>query len=465
MPYDTGHLATQNGSPQPEARAARRGRFSPMRLTVIGTGYLGLTHAVCLADLGHDVIGLDIDADKVARAAKGEVPFFEPGLEPLLRKNLDSGRLRFTTSFAEVAEFGDIHFLCVGTPQGPGGSADLRHVQSAADALAPYLRRPCLVIGKSTVPVGTARSLAARIREQAPAGDRADIAWNPEFLREGFAVEDSLSPNRLIFGVASPRSAELLRRIYVKLLDDGTPELVMDLETAELVKVAANAFLATKISFINAMAEICEQVGADVIRLADALARDDRIGRRFLAPGLGFGGGCLPKDIRAFRSAAAELGVESVVNLLGEVDEINLRRRSRVTDLAREVVGGTLAGRRLAVLGLAFKPGSDDVRDSPSLHVCRQLLREGALVAVHDPVAMGNAARLQPDLRYACSVSEAAANADAVLHLTEWADYRGIDPAMLATVVAQRNMIDARCALDEQAWRSAGWSFRVLGRP
>jgi UDPglucose 6-dehydrogenase len=436
-----------------------------MRLTVIGTGYLGLTHAVCLADLGHDVIGLDIDADKVARAAKGEVPFFEPGLEPLLRKNLDSGRLRFTTSFAEVAEFGDVHFLCVGTPQGAGGSADLRHVHSAADALAPYLRRPCLVIGKSTVPVGTARSLAARIREQAPAGDHADVAWNPEFLREGFAVEDSLSPDRLIFGVASQRSAELLRLIYLKQLDDGTPALVMDLETAELVKVAANAFLATKISFINAMAEICEQVGADVIRLADALARDDRIGRRFLAPGLGFGGGCLPKDIRAFRSAAAELGVESVVNLLGEVDAINLRRRSRVTDLARDVVGGTLAGRRLAVLGLAFKPGSDDVRDSPSLHVCGQLLREGALVAVHDPVAMGNAARIQPDLRYADSVSEAAANADAVLHLTEWADYRGIDPAMLATVVAQRNMIDARCALDEEAWRSAGWSFRVLGRP
>jgi UDPglucose 6-dehydrogenase len=464
MPYDTGHLATQ-ASPRAEGRAARRGRFSPMRLTVIGTGYLGLTHAVCLADLGHDVIGLDIDADKVARAAKGEVPFFEPGLEPLLRKNLDSGRLRFTTSFAEVAEFGDVHFLCVGTPQGAGGSADLRHVHSAADALAPYLRRPCLVIGKSTVPVGTARSLAARIRERAPAGDHADVAWNPEFLREGFAVEDSLSPDRLIFGVASQRSAELLRLIYLKQLDDGTPALVMDLETAELVKVAANAFLATKISFINAMAEICEQVGADVIRLADALARDDRIGRRFLAPGLGFGGGCLPKDIRAFRSAAAELGVESVVNLLGEVDAINLRRRSRVTDLARDVVGGTLAGRRLAVLGLAFKPGSDDVRDSPSLHVCGQLLREGALVAVHDPVAMGNAARIQPDLRYADSVSEAAANADAVLHLTEWADYRGIDPAMLATVVAQRNMIDARCALDEEAWRSAGWSFRVLGRP
>lgn len=436
-----------------------------MRLTVIGTGYLGLTHAVCMADLGHDVIGLDVDADKVTRVSRGEVPFFEPGLEPMLRKNLDAGRLRFTTSFAEVAGFGNIHFLCVGTPQAADGSTDLSYVHSAADALTPHLWRPSLVIGKSTVPVGTARDLAARIREQVPAGGQTDVAWNPEFLREGFAVEDSLSPDRLVFGVASEQSAGLLRQIYAKLLADGTPALFMDLETAELVKAAANAFLATKISFINAMAEICEKAGADVIRLADALALDDRIGGRFLAPGLGFGGGCLPKDIRAFRSAARELGVESVVNLLGEVDAINLRRRSRVTDLAREVLDGTLAGRRLAVLGLAFKPGSDDVRDSPSLHVCGQLLREGALVSVHDPVAMGNAVRIQPDLRYAGSVSEAAANADAVLHLTEWADYRVIDPAMLATVVARRNMIDARCALDEEAWRSAGWSFRVLGRP
>lgn len=435
-----------------------------MRLTVIGIGYLGLTHAVCMADLGHDVMGLDVDADKVERVCNGEVPFFEPSLEPLLRKNLDAGRLWFTTSFAEVAEFSDAHFLCVGTPQAAGGEADLRHLHSAADALAPHLRHPCLVIGKSTVPVGTARNLAARIKERAPAGGSADVAWNPEFLREGFAVEDSFSPDRLVFGVTCQRSAELLQQVYAKLLDGGIPALVMDLETAELVKVSANAFLATKISFINAMAEICEKVGADVVHLSDALARDSRIGRRFLAPGLGFGGGCLPKDIRAFRSTARELGVESVVNLLGEVDAINLGRRSRVTELTRDVVGGALAGRRLAVLGLAFKPGSDDVRDSPSLHVCSELVREGALVSVHDPVAMGNAARIQPDVRYASSVSEAAANADAVLHLTEWADYRIIDPAMLATVVAQRNMIDARCALDEAAWRAAGWSFRILGR-
>ena len=434
-----------------------------MRLTVIGIGYLGLTHAVCMAHLGHDVLALDVDADKVARARAGEVPFFEPGLEPLLRKNLDAGRLRFTTSFAEAAAAGDVHFLCVGTPQAADGSADLRYVHAAADALAARSRRPSLVVGKSTVPVGTARALAERIRGHVPAGGHVELAWNPEFLREGFAVEDSLSPDRLVFGVTSQHAARLLSQVYAKPLANGTPALVMDLETAELVKVSANAFLATKISFINAMAEVCEKAGADVVRLADALARDERIGKRFLAPGLGFGGGCLPKDIRAFRHAAQELGVESVVSLLGEVDAINLGRRARVIELAREVVGGTVAGRRIAVLGLAFKPGSDDVRDSPSLDVCGQLVREGALVSAHDPVAMRTAARVQPDLHYAGSVSEAAADADAVLHLTEWADYRGIDPVMLAGLVAQRNMIDARCALDEAAWRSAGWSFRVPG--
>jgi UDPglucose 6-dehydrogenase len=437
----------------------------PMRLAVVGIGYLGLTHAVCMADLGHEVIGLDADAAKVAGAADGVAPFFEPGLEPLLRKNLDAGRLTFTTSYAEAGAFADVHFLCVGTPQAPDGSADVSHVHAAADALAPHLAGPCLVVGKSTVPVGTARSLLARIRAAAPVGQQVELAWNPEFLREGTAIRDSLSPDRLVFGVTSEQSTELLRQVYAAPLADGTPGLVMDLETAELVKVSANAFLATKLSFINAMAEVCERVGADVVRLAEALACDQRIGGRFLAPGLGFGGGCLPKDIRAFSSAAAALGVESVAELLNTVDAINLNRRSRVVELAREAVGGTLAGTRVAVLGLAFKPGSDDVRDSPSLHVCGLLRREGAVVTVHDPVAMQNAAHFQPDLRYASSVSEAAADADVVLHLTEWPDYRVIDPVMLGAVVAQRNMIDARCALDDELWRSAGWSFRGLGRP
>jgi UDPglucose 6-dehydrogenase len=424
-----------------------------------------------MADLGHDVLAIDSDAAKLGRAAAGEAPFFEPGLEPLLRKNLDAGRLRFTSSYAETGAFGDVNFLCVGTPQAADGTADLRYLHAAVDALGPHLRRPCLVVGKSTVPVGTARRLQARL---VAAGSGAEVAWNPEFLREGYAVRDSLAPDRFVFGVGSGggRGADLLGQVYATALDAGIPALVMDLETAELVKVAANAFLATKISFINVMAEMCEASGADVIRLAEALGHDERIGRRFLGPGLGFGGGCLPKDIRAFRATAASLGVDSLVSLLGTVDEINLGRRDRVLALARDLAGdladgpaGGLAGRRVAVLGIAFKPNSDDIRDSPSLDVCERLVAEGAIVSVHDPVAMPNAARSHPGLRYAESVSEAAAGADLVLHLTEWADYRAIDPAALGAVVARKILLDARCALDAGAWRTAGWRVASPGRP
>ena len=435
------------------------------RVTVIGTGYLGLTHAVCLADLGHQVLAIDVDEDKIAKAANGEVPFFEPGLEPLLRKNLDAGRLRFTTSFAEVGAFGEVHFLCVGTPQGSDGGADLSFVHAAAGALAPQLTADCLIVGKSTVPVGTARQVLTRVRAIAPAGRQVDLAWNPEFLREGHAVQDSLTPDRIVLGVTSDRAETLLREVYATPLGSGVPLLVMDLETAELVKVAANAFLATKISFINAMAEMCEASGADVIPLAEALGYDARIGRRFLSPGLGFGGGCLPKDVRAFRATASALGVDSLVSLLSTVDTINTGRRDRVVELARHAVGATLAGKRVAVLGVAFKPNSDDVRDSPSLAVCGRLTAEGAIVSVHDPVAMPSAAKRQPELTYAPTVFEAAQDADLVLHLTEWSDYQAIDPAALARVVARRVIIDARCCLDAGLWHDAGWTVHVLGRP
>jgi UDPglucose 6-dehydrogenase len=435
------------------------------RVTVIGTGYLGLTHAVCLADLGHEVLAIDVDEEKITRAARGEAPFFEPGLEPLLRKNLDSGRLRFTMSFAAVAEFGEVHFLCVGTPEGESGRADLSFVDGAVDAMAPHLTSPCLIVGKSTVPVGTARRVMSRARAAAPAGQHVELAWNPEFLREGFAVQDSLAPDRIVLGVTSVRAEVLLREVYATPLAAGVPLLVMDLETAELVKVAANAFLATKISFINAMAEVCEAAGADVMPLAEALGYDSRIGRRFLSPGLGFGGGCLPKDVRAFRATASDLGVRSVVGLLTAVDAINQGRRDRVTALARQVAGGTLANKRVAVLGVAFKPNSDDIRDSPSLAVCDRLAAEGAIVSVHDPVAMPNAAKKRPDLTYARSVSRAAQGAELVLHLTEWSDYQAIDPAVLAGVVARRAIIDARCSLDAGLWSDAGWSVHVLGRP
>ena len=435
------------------------------RVTVIGTGYLGLTHAVCLADLGHEVLAIDVDEDKIAKAANGEVPFFEPGLEPLLRKNLDAGRLRFTASFAEVAAFGEVHFLCVGTPQGSDGGADLSFVHAAAGALAPHLRAACLIVGKSTVPVGTARQVLTRVRAIAPAGRQVDLAWNPEFLREGHAVQDSLTPDRIVLGVTCDRAEALLREVYATPLEGGIPLLVMDLETAELVKVAANAFLATKISFINALAEMCEASGADVMPLAEALGYDARIGRRFLSPGLGFGGGCLPKDVRAFRATASALGVGSVVSLLSTVDAINQGRRDQVVTLALQAAGGALDGTRVAVLGVAFKPNSDDVRDSASLAVCDRLRAEGAIVSVHDPVAMPNAAKRRPDLVYARSVFEAAQGADLVLHLTEWSDYQAIDPAALGRVVARRVIIDARCCLDAGLWHDAGWTVRVLGRP
>jgi UDPglucose 6-dehydrogenase len=444
------------------------GRNGPsLRISVIGTGYLGLTHAVCMADLGHQVLAIDVDAEKTAKAARGEAPFFEPGLEPLLRKNLDAGRLRFTDSFAEIGEFADVHFICVGTPQVKDGSgnADLSYVFGAGAALAPHLTRATLLIGKSTVPVGTSRQFIERVRAAAPAGDLVEYAFNPEFLREGYAVQDSLTPDRIVFGVTSPAADELMREVYATPLSSGIPGLTMDLETAELVKVAANSFLATKISFINVMAEMCEASGADVIQLADAIGIDERIGRKFLSPGLGFGGGCLPKDIRAFRATAAERGVDSLVDLLTTVDNINLGRRDRVIALAREAVGGDLAGKRITVLGAAFKPNSDDIRDSPSLAISGRLADEGAVVTVHDPAAMGNAARVRPDLQYADSVHEAAEGAQLVLHLTEWSDYRAIDPDALRAIVANPVLIDGRCALDSALWRAAGWTVHVPGRP
>ncbi|HET6857989.1 MAG TPA: UDP-glucose/GDP-mannose dehydrogenase family protein [Streptomyces sp.] len=449
------------------APSPTRGR----RISVIGTGYLGATHAICMAALGFETLGMDVDAEKVASLAAGRLPFYEPELEPMLRSQLASGRLRFTTSYQEVAAFAEVHFSCVGTPQradGPG--ADLRFVDAVVEGLGPHLLRPCLLVGKSTVPVGTAERLASRLAEIAPAGRGAEVAWNPEFLREGFAVQDTLRPDRLVLGVVSRRAERILREVYAPLLEpaagaDPVPLVVVDLPTAELVKVAANSFLATKISFINAMAEVCEAAGADVVQLSEALSYDPRIGARFLQPGLGFGGGCLPKDIRAFVDRAEQLGVAEAVRFLREVDAINLRRRAAVVDLARELSGGSFYGRRIAVLGAAFKPGSDDIRDSPSLAVADRIRRLGAEVTVYDPKAMDNARKAFPALVFADSVLKAAHGADAVLHLTEWPEFRSIDPAALSDVVARPHIIDGRNTLDAGRWRSAGWEYRAMGRP
>jgi UDPglucose 6-dehydrogenase len=386
-------------------------------------------------------------------------------LPELLAKSLDSGRLRFTTSFAEVAEFGDVHFLCVGTPQRKGEyAADLGFLHAAVSALAPLLTRPCLVVGKSTVPAGTAVRIAARLHAEAPAGRSVEVGWNPEFLREGFAVQDTMRPDRLVFGVESEPAEAGLRAAYAPILATGVPTVVTDFATAELVKVAANAFLATKISFINAMAEVCEATGADVTQLSKALSYDERIGGRFLHAGLGFGGGCLPKDIRAFMARAGELGVDQALSFLKEVDAINLRRRARVVDLADELLHGSFTGRRIAVLGAAFKPNSDDIRDSPALDVAATIARRGGDVAVYDPAAMDNARRDYPQLRYADTAMAAAAQADLVLHLTEWAEFRSMSPEVLGAAVAQRKIVDGRNALDPLQWRAAGWTYRALGR-
>ncbi|MEU6553064.1 UDP-glucose/GDP-mannose dehydrogenase family protein [Streptomyces sp. NPDC046915] len=439
---------------------------APPRLTVIGTGYLGATHAICMAVLGFDVLGVEIDQSKVDRLNSGTVPFFEPGLPELLVKALDSGRLRFTTSFAEAAEFGDVHFLCVGTPQQQGSeAADLRYVDAAATELARHLHRRTLVVGKSTVPVGTAARLTELVQRIAPAGDQVELAWNPEFLREGYAVDDTLRPDRLVFGVTSAWAEAQLRAAFAPVIARDTPVVVTDLTTAELVKVAANSFLATKISYINAMAEVCEATGGDVTGLAEALAYDDRIGGRFLRPGLGFGGGCLPKDIRAFAHRAEELGVGQAVAFLREVDGINQRRRARTADLVRELAGGDLTGVRVTALGAAFKPNSDDIRDAPALDVATTLHRLGAHVTVVDPAATDNARRSFPELAYGTDALSAAAGSDVVVLLTEWNEFRLIDPEAMGAVVGRRRIVDGRHALDPVKWRAAGWEYRALGRP
>ncbi|KZE92105.1 UDP-glucose 6-dehydrogenase YwqF [Agromyces sp. NDB4Y10] len=432
-----------------------------MEISVVGCGYLGAVHAAAMAELGHRVVGVDTDAAKIAKLTAGTAPFFEPGLDELLRAGIDSGRLRFTTDLAEAAG-AEVLFVAVGTPQLPGADgADLRFVNGAFDALAAVASAGSLIVGKSTVPVGTAADLVGRLRQ---AGSEALVAWNPEFLREGFAVADTLTPDRLVYGVDDPRSTELLDRVYAAVLERGTPRIVTDFATAELVKTAANAFLATKISFINAMAEIAEATGADVTTLADAMGHDARIGRRFLNAGIGFGGGCLPKDIRAFTARAEELGRAESVAFLRQVDAINLRRRERAVELAVEMLGGSVYERRIAVLGLTFKPDSDDTRDSPALDVAARLHGLGALVRATDPHGIANARLRHPQLDYVETAEAALRDADLAVLVTEWREYRDLEPAAVTALMAEPRIIDARNVLDPAAWRAAGFAYRGLGR-
>jgi UDPglucose 6-dehydrogenase len=436
-----------------------------MRISVVGCGYLGAVHAASMAELGHEVVGIDVDEPKIATLNAARAPFYEPGFEELLARTLATGRLRFSTDIADAAG-AQVHFVCVGTPQKRGEyAADLRYVEAAAESLLQVLAPGELVVGKSTVPVGTAGQLAELVTAKVPG---AMLVWNPEFLREGFAVQDTLHPDRLVYGLPAEEDRETAERVldevYAPIVARGTPKVVTDYATAEMVKTAANSFLATKISFINAMAELCEATGADVKQLADAIGFDDRIGRKFLNAGLGFGGGCLPKDIRAFMARAGELGADQALTFLREVDNINMRRRIRMVELAREVCDGSLLGKRIAVLGAAFKPDSDDIRDSPALNVAAQLQLQGAVVCVTDPAAVENSRRLWPQLDYAATPEEAAERADAVLVLTEWRQYRELDPVAFGEVVAQKRVLDGRNALDREAWTAAGWSYRALGR-
>lgn len=440
-----------------------------MRISVLGTGYLGATHAACMAELGHEVLGVDIDPSKLAKLQAGDVPFFEPGLADVIKRNVEAGRLNFSASYSDAAEFADVHFLAVGTPQKKGEyGADMRYVDSVIEELAPLITRPSVIYGKSTVPVGTAARLGARARAISPVGDELEVAWNPEFLREGHAVDDTLRPDRLVLGVDrnQTRSAEpIAREIYAQAIAVGVPMVITDLATAELVKASANAFLATKISFINAIAEVCDAAGGDVIELADAIGYDDRIGRKFLNAGIGFGGGCLPKDIRAFMARAGELGADQALTFLREVDAINMRRRTQTVELARRACGGSFLGTRVAVLGAAFKPDSDDVRDSPALNVAGQIQLQGAAVVVFDPKATENSRKLFPTLTYAVSSKEACEGADVVLVLTEWKQFRELDPRELGKVVRNQSVIDGRNCLDGARWAAAGWNYRGIGRP
>lgn len=432
-----------------------------LKLSVIGTGYLGATHAAAMSSLGFEVVGVDVDQKKIELLNQGKVPFYEPGLEDLLLAEVKSERLKFTTDFSQINEC-DVHFICVGTPQKKDGlAADLTYVDASIASVAPHAKAGSLIVGKSTVPVGTAGRLAEMLSK---ANEKVELAWNPEFLREGFAVEDTLRPNRLVVGVTSDRAEEILKEVYASLLKDGVPWIRADLPTAELVKVAANSFLATKISFINAMAEICEASGGDVTVLAKAIGYDPRIGSRFLQAGIGFGGGCLPKDIRAFMARSEELGARQSLEFLREIDSINLRARARVIDLVRVDLDQDLKGKKIAVLGAAFKPDSDDVRDSPALDIAVQLSQAGADVTVHDPKAIEPARGRFSHLNFSESIEGCVAGADVILHLTEWKIYREINPSAIKSQVKQAIIIDGRNALDRDLWVKAGWKFRALGR-
>jgi len=433
-----------------------------MKISVIGLGYLGTTHAVAMAKLGHNVIGIEPDESRIQQLAAGELPFFEPGLGEALKQVVAAGNIRFQTQHDEVSAESDIHFICVGTPQAAGQqSADTSYVFAAANQLAAVLRPSSLVVGKSTVPVGSARDIIASMQEVA--GFIPKLCWNPEFLREGTALADSLLPDRIVIGSDDPNHNQALKVCYQNILDQGIPVLELDLETAELVKVSANAFLATKISFINAMAEIAEASGADTVKLAEAIGLDNRIGKSFLRTGIGFGGGCLPKDIRGFIARAEELGVGESLAFLKEVDQINLRRRQRIVSLATKELG-EIADKNITMLGISFKPDSDDLRDSPALEIALRLKALGGIVTIHDPVSLGALEQKSTGLTTEIDLQAAIKDTELVILGTEWAEYKNLDPATVSSFPKIKTIIDGRNVLNVDTWQQAGWRVIAPGR-
>ena len=435
-----------------------------MKISVIGCGYLGAVHAVAMASLGHNVVGIDSNRAKISSLSSGQPTILEPGFADLLREGLDSGRLAFSAD-PEAAGGARVHFIGVGTPQRPDShAADLAFLNDAVDSLLPCLREGDVVAGKSTVPVGTAAALEPRIRRAGGC-----LVWNPEFLREGSAVRDTLEPDRLVYGLSreeadSRAGRDALDECYGALLAAGVPRLTMDFATAELVKVAANSFLATKISFINAMSQACDATGADVVELARALGFDERIGRLFLRAGIGFGGGCLPKDIRALRARAEELDLREAFRFLAEVERINDGQRARTVGMLEGLTGG-LEGRKVAVLGATFKPDTDDIRSSPALSIASALVERGARVTISDPAASAEAVAAEVEgAAFFADAEAAVAGAEAVLLCTEWEQYVRLDPARIGELVSERVVVDGRNALDPDAWKRAGWDYRGVGR-
>ncbi len=435
-----------------------------MKVAMIGSGYVGLVSGACFSEFGADVTCIDVDSAKIKRLNQGVIPIYEPGLEDIVKKNVKQGRLKFTDQYADVIGESDLIFIAVGTPSRHGdGHADLSYVFQAAKDIAPHLKNYTVIVDKSTVPVGTARNVKRIISEGNPGAD-FDVASNPEFLREGAAISDFMRPDRVVIGIESERALDLLRELYRPLNLIETPIIATDLESAELIKYASNAFLATKISFINEMSMLCEAVGADVHAVAKGMGLDGRIGRKFLHAGPGFGGSCFPKDTKALVRIAQENGVSS--RIVEAVMEVNEAQKARMINKIRKALDGNIAGKVIAVIGLTFKPGTDDMRDAPALSILPKLVEGGAIIRAHDPHGMNEARKLLPEkIEFVEHLYDIFNGADAVVLLTEWNEYRGLDLKRIKNAMRSNKFIDLRNVYVPAQMQMEGFDYYCVGRP